>query len=57
MRIGTVLKHWRENNSLSLRDAAKMMRLDKTTYLRVESGKIPSAETLRAILTFLLADE
>jgi len=56
MILGSVIRKWRASSDLSLRDAAKKMNLDVAALQRIEQGKMPSAETLRAILFFLLKD-
>ena len=56
MNLGNVLKKWRAMSDLTIRDAAARMKLDSTTLQRVEQGRMPSAETLRAILLFLMAE-
>jgi transcriptional regulator with XRE-family HTH domain len=56
MKIGKVMKKWRLMSEMSLDEAARMIKIDKATYFRVEEGRMPSAETLRAILHFLLSD-
>ena len=56
MKLGNVLRKWRASSELSLRDAAAQMDLDAATLQRVENGRMPSAETLRAILFFLMTE-
>lgn len=57
MVIGKVIRKWRVTSEISLRDAADAMKLDQATLLRVEQGKMPSAETLRNIVFWLLKDD
>ncbi len=47
---------WRRMSDMDLREAAKLIGLDHVTYLRIEQGRMPSAETLRAVLFFLLGE-
>ena len=54
MRLGTVLRKWRLMSELDLRSAAAEMNLDAATLLRIEQGRMPSAETLRSILVWLM---
>lgn len=55
MRLGTVLRKWRLMSELDLRSAAAEMELDHATLHRIEQGRMPSAESLRAILIWLMA--
>ena len=57
MRLGTILRKWRLMSEIDIREAAKMIGIDPATYLRLEQGKMPSAETLRTVLFFLIGDE
>ena len=56
MIVGEVLRKWRLMNEKDVRSTAKELGLDAATYIRVEQGKTPSAETLRSILLFLMKD-
>lgn len=56
MRIGEMLKAWREKRDLQQRDLAKMLDIDPSTLSRVEDGASPNGNTLRAILSFALSD-
>lgn len=56
MKLGIVLRKWRLMSELDLRSAAAEMNLDAATLLRIEQGRMPSGETLRAILIFLLGE-
>lgn len=56
MRLGTVLRKWRLMSELDLRSAAMEIGIDHATLMRVEQGRMPSAETLRSILFFLLGE-
>lgn len=49
--------HMHEFTVSSQPAVAKMIGTDAATLQRIESGRMPSAETLRAILLFLLTDE
>jgi transcriptional regulator with XRE-family HTH domain len=55
MNLGKILRNWGRMEDLSLANAAKLMRVEVATLQRIESGKMPSGETLRSILSFLLA--
>lgn len=52
--LAEVLKEWRYAKRIGVRNAAKIMGLDHATLSRAENGKMPSAETLRTILIWLL---
>jgi transcriptional regulator with XRE-family HTH domain len=56
MVLGSILKKWRLMSEISLQEAAKKIGIEEATLSRVENGKMPSAETLRLILTFLMGD-
>ena len=56
MNLGTVLRKWRLMSELDLRSAAAEMNLDAATLLRIEQGRMPSAETLRSILIWLMSE-
>ena len=56
MRLGMVLRKWRLMSELDLRSAAAEMKLDHATLHRIEQGRMPSGESLRAILFFLLSE-
>jgi len=56
MNLGNVLKKWRTMSELTLRDAAFRIGVDTATLQRVEQGRMPSAETLRTILLFLMQE-
>jgi transcriptional regulator with XRE-family HTH domain len=56
MKLGTVLRKWRLMSELDLRSAAAEMNLDAATLMRIEQGRMPSGETLRSILRWLMED-
>lgn len=56
MRIGTVLRKWRLMSELDLRSAAAEIGLDHATLHRIEQGRMPSGESLRAILMWLMSN-
>ena len=57
MRLGKVIRKWRLMSELDLRSAATEMSLDAATLLRIEQGRMPSAETLRSILVWLMSGD
>lgn len=56
MNLGTVLRKWRLMSELDLRSAAAEMNLDHATLHRIEQGRMPSGESLRSILMWLMED-
>ncbi len=54
MNMGTVLRKWRLMSELGLRSAAAEMGLDHATLHRIEQGRMPSGESLKAILNWLM---
>ena len=57
MRLGEVLRKWRHMSELDIRAAAKEIGIDPTTLHRIEQGRMPSAESLRTIIIWLIGDE
>ena len=55
MMLGNMVRKWRLMSDLTLSEAARLMNLDTSTLSRMESGKPPSAETLRSLLFFALS--
>jgi len=55
MNLGIVLRKWRLMSELDLRSAAAEIGVDPATLHRVERGRMPSAETLRTILIWLMS--
>ena len=56
MKLGIVLRKWRLMSELDLRSAAAQMNLDHATLHRIEQGRMPSGESLKAILIWLMED-
>ena len=54
MQIGKVIKKWRLMSELTLRQAAKQIGIGHCTLMRLEMGHSPRAETLRAVLIWML---
>jgi len=57
MRLGNVLRKWRHMSELDIRAAAKEIGIDPTTLHRIEQGRMPSAESLRTIIIWLIGNE
>jgi transcriptional regulator with XRE-family HTH domain len=56
MRLGSVIRKWRVMSELGTREAAKLIGLDHATLSRIERGYMPSADSLRAILIWLMSE-
>ncbi len=57
LHLGRVLRRWRVNEEIDLRTAAKQMGVrSASTLLRIEQGKSPNVQSLRAILIWLMTD-
>ena len=56
MKLGIVLRKWRLMSELDLRTAAAEIGLDHETLHRIELGRMPSGESLKTILIFLMGD-
>lgn len=56
MNLGKVIRKWRTMSEIGIREAAQQIGLDHATLSRIERGHMPSAESLRIILFWLIAD-
>ena len=56
MKLGKVLRKWRLMSELTVREAAKEIGLDAATYVRMELGRMPSAETLAKVIIYLIGE-
>lgn len=54
MRISHLLKAWRHDQQMTVRDAAKEIGIPVATYHRVESGEMMGGEALAAVLRWAL---
>lgn len=54
MRVGPILKLWRESKGLTVREAAKLIGLGAMTYNRIERGKSCNADAAAAIIVWLI---
>jgi transcriptional regulator with XRE-family HTH domain len=52
--LGVVLKAWRDQNGINIRDAAKIIGTSSATLSRIENGKNTDANTLVRVLDWLL---
>jgi transcriptional regulator with XRE-family HTH domain len=55
MKIAEVLKAWRWNEHLTIKDAAAQSGIDKQVWLRLENGKPVNESNLAAVLRWLLS--
>lgn len=56
MKIGEVLKSWRNHQEMTIDEAAKEIGLPWDTYRRLERGSQPQMTTFWAILKWLVGD-
>ena len=57
MRLGTVLKKYRMNREITIRDMAKEIGISYPTYCRIEHGQDIDASTFMKILAWLTTAE
>lgn len=55
MKIGIVLKSWRESQKMGIRKAAKILQVSHGTLSRIERGKNVDGRTLTKILSWLFS--
>ena len=53
MILGDVIKSWRKEHDVSLREASKQIGLNLNALHRLENGKIGDGENLVRVLTWL----
>jgi len=54
VRLGEVIKGWRDNQRIGVREAATILGLSPATLSRIENGKPCSQEVLIILLDWLL---
>jgi transcriptional regulator with XRE-family HTH domain len=54
MKLGSVLRHWRENKVLTIEEAAKLIGINKSSLHRLEQGHDIDGRNLAKVLTWLL---
>lgn len=54
MRLGEVMRAWREAKGLGMREASKLIGVPLATLGRLERGKPTESGTLARVLTFLM---
>lgn len=55
--LGTVLRGWRQQAPLSLRDAAADIGIPHCTLARIERGEAPNRVTLAKVLLWLMGSD
>ena len=56
MRIGELLKAWREKRSLTLREMAPQIGVSLPTLSRLERGMMPDGKTTLKVLAWVMAE-
>jgi transcriptional regulator with XRE-family HTH domain len=51
--LGVLLRAWRENSSIGLRDAARRIGISHSTLSRIERGEATDGHTLWLVLNWL----
>ena len=54
MRLGEVIKKWRVMSEKGLRETAKDIGINASTLVRIEAGEGMDAQTLAAVLRWLM---
>lgn len=54
MQLGQVIRGWRDNQRMGVREAANILGVSPATLSRIENGKPCSQEVLITILDWLL---
>lgn len=54
MKLGSLLKAWREAEGFTTVQAAKVIGLPAMTYNRIERGKLCKADALATILIWMI---
>lgn len=57
MRLGSVIRAWREQNRYGVREAAKLMGVSHATLSRIERGENMDGEVLAKLLRWLLSND
>jgi transcriptional regulator with XRE-family HTH domain len=55
MKLGTVIRKYRVNSELSLRDVGKEIGIGPATLMRLEQGRDPDGQTLAKVLAWLFS--
>jgi transcriptional regulator with XRE-family HTH domain len=56
MKLGTVIRKYRVNSELSLREVGKEIGIGAATLMRLEQGRDPDGQTVAKVLAWLFAD-
>lgn len=56
MKLGEVIRRWRRNSDVGLREAAREIGISHGTLSRIERGEEMDAKTLVKILAWLFSD-
>lgn len=57
MKLGTVIRKYRVNSELSLREVGKEIGIGAATLMRLEQGRDPDGQTLAKVLAWLFTAE
>ncbi len=57
MKLGEILKGWREDRGLTLKEAASRMGVSLPTLSRIEHGEQMDGETLAKLLVWVLQEK
>lgn len=57
MKLGTVIRKYRVNSELSLREVGKEIGISAATLMRLEQGRDPDGQTLAKVLAWLFSSE
>ena len=57
MKLGQVIRKYRVNSELSLRDVGKEIGIGAATLMRLEQGRDPDGATLAKVLVWLTKSE
>lgn len=53
MKLGTVIRKYRINSELSLREVGKEIGISAATLMRLEQGRDPDGQTVAKVLAWL----
>ena len=56
MKLGEVLRRWRRNSDIGLREASREIGISHGTLSRIERGEQMDAQTLAKILVWLFSE-
>lgn len=56
MKLGEVIRRWRRNSDIGLREAAREIGVSHGTLSRIERGEEMTAQTLAKILMWLFSE-